>query len=309
MRYLCNKYVITAIILGIITYIGLLSATLILESDPSVEPSVICNNKVPGKVWLISYADGSDVNFMNQRYQIKSAVNKCVDYYKPYNVSDINPEYKKAHANILSQKVGGGYWLWKPYIILKTMEEVPEGDIVFYMDAGVALHKPIDSLISRLADRDIIIFQSIFPSKPNIKRDLLKMMDADNEEVRGGMDIQASYIMLRNNQHARDFVKKWLSWCENERAITDLPSSDEYPEFVVHRHDQSILTILYHKHKDEIDMMPSEVLGEYFLHHRRRQYKAAYPLSILEDVRYHNRWLVKLIYNISLKFKPHISHL
>lgn len=304
MKYLNNKYVIIAFIFGIIIYLCTLSTILVLQSDPSVEPSVICNNKIPGKVWLISYADGPDVNFRNQRYQIKSALNKCIDYYKPYNISDIDPEYKKTHSKILSHKIGAGYWLWKPYIILKTMEEVPEGDIIFYMDSGVILRKPIDAVVNRLENSDIILFQSIFPSKPNIKRDLLKMMDADNEDIRNDLDIQASYIMVRNNKHARDFIKKWLTWCENEKAITDLPSEDEYPEFFMHRHDQSILTLLYHKHKDEINMMPNSVLNDYFLHHRRRQYKAAYPLSILEDIKYNNRWLVKLIHNITLKFKP-----
>ena len=36
---------------------------------------------------------------------------------------------------------GGGYWVWKPYIIYHTLQNCKEGDVVYYADAGCTLVK------------------------------------------------------------------------------------------------------------------------------------------------------------------------
>jgi len=41
-----------------------------------------------------------------------------VDEYYNYGPNDIDNEFKKKNIEILSQKRGNGYWLWKPYFIL-----------------------------------------------------------------------------------------------------------------------------------------------------------------------------------------------
>src|ERR1700677_273100 len=101
-------------------YAKLLSA--LKKDDISMEESVSCNREIPGNVWLISYADGPDIYLANERYQVHSGLNKCIDFYKPYNVRHIDPEYYRAHSKIFMQRRGVGYWLWKPYLILKTLE-------------------------------------------------------------------------------------------------------------------------------------------------------------------------------------------
>ena len=58
----------------------------------------------------------------------------CVIAYSP---TDIDEEYKNAHKDIFNIKRGYGLWLWKPYIIYKTLTEVcKEGDYLFYGDGG-----------------------------------------------------------------------------------------------------------------------------------------------------------------------------
>ena len=41
-----------------------------------------CDIKLPGNVWLVSYAN-KGVYFSNQNGQIDSAINRCVDFYRP----------------------------------------------------------------------------------------------------------------------------------------------------------------------------------------------------------------------------------
>ena len=36
---------------------------------------------------------------------------------------------------------GAGYWIWKPYIIWKTLQDVEDGDIVCYIDSACLINK------------------------------------------------------------------------------------------------------------------------------------------------------------------------
>ena len=47
------------------------------------------------------------------------------------------PEFWNNHSEfILANKRGYGYWLWKPYLIMKTLEQMNDNDILVYADCG-----------------------------------------------------------------------------------------------------------------------------------------------------------------------------
>ena len=48
-------------------------------------------------------------------------------------------EYWNKHKNFIlntKHKKGHGYYIWKPYLIQKTMNKMNDGDILLYSDAG-----------------------------------------------------------------------------------------------------------------------------------------------------------------------------
>jgi hypothetical protein len=56
---------------------------------------------------------------------------------------------------------------------------------------------------------------------------------------------QASVIVIRNTEPAREFIKEWLRWCCVPGLIDDSKSEAmNSTEFREHRHDQAILTCL-----------------------------------------------------------------
>src|SRR6185437_203414 len=85
------------------------------------------------KKYILLYDDGSH----------KIHLNKLVDTAKQYSdfeiivfeKKDIDPTFVAENINILQQPRGGGYWLWKSYIINKVLHQINEGDYVFYIDA------------------------------------------------------------------------------------------------------------------------------------------------------------------------------
>ena len=44
-----------------------------------------------------------------------------------YSPEDLDEEFRRKNEQILKHKRGGGYWLWKPYIIKKTLAEMGGG--------------------------------------------------------------------------------------------------------------------------------------------------------------------------------------
>ncbi len=241
-------------------------------SDVSIHKPITCNIPINSNIWLISYADGENY-IANQNGLLASSINKCIDFTKAYRKKHISPAYFEAHKSILSQKRGAGYWLWKPYLILKTLNEIPENDVLFYIDAGVLINIPIDTLIGQLLKKDIMIFDQGWQNKELTKRLLFQMMDMDFEETWNANHLQANVLLIKNTPFARNFIAEWLYWAEKPEAITDILKGNEFPEFVDHRHDQSILSILYLKYKDKINILPSEIMHQYFLTHRRADFK------------------------------------
>jgi len=62
-----------------------------------------------------------------------------------YNDKDLNndEEFWKKHGNFIeNNKRGNGYWIWKPYIIMKNLDLMNDNDILLYLDCGCEVLHP-----------------------------------------------------------------------------------------------------------------------------------------------------------------------
>ena len=175
-------------------------------------------------------------------------------------------DFYEKNIEILSQVKGGGYWLWKPYIILKTLEKIPENDIVLYLDVDHYFIPNVGdrSFISLIKDhllRDVYDSTREAPSQlffinyPNVivhcKRDAFILTGCDSERYWNASMIHAGYQCWKNNLDSIKLVKEWLRFCCDKRIMTDIPSylGKEYPQYINHRHDQTIIGLLIEKYK------------------------------------------------------------
>jgi hypothetical protein len=263
---------------------------------PDFDIPVQCTNNQKERVWLVSYADG-DAYIANQKFQTYSAINKCVDFFLPYSFKDLGEDFKERNKSLLAKPRGAGYWVWKPYLILKTLEMIPENDIVMYVDSSAFINRPVDTLINEyLSKADISITLTEHLNKYWVKRDVLRALGLDNQQIRDSKHLQGGYIIARNTDFTKNFIKSWLGWCEKEELIDDSPSENEYPEFKDNRHDQALLTMLYYQNKttknaDKISIMLSSEVElwnmhqdknekSYFINTRRKNTKTPYQYYI-----------------------------
>src|SRR6476661_7378060 len=99
------------------------------------------------------------LNFANEPYRESQRLNTQTgreiagfDEVISYGPEDLPWDFSRQNAHILNQRVGAGYWLWKPYFVLRTLEELAEGDILFYCDAGSYFISSIEPLIITACD-------------------------------------------------------------------------------------------------------------------------------------------------------------
>ena len=158
---------------------------------------------------------------------------------------------------------GAGYWLWKPYIILDAMAQVPDGTPVLYADCGVEYVDDPAPLLSLLEGRDIVLFDNRLPEWTQAaftKRDCFVLMDADIREHWNARQLDAAFQLYRAGPVARAFLTELRDCMRDPRILTDIPNElgrENLPEFVDHRHDQSVLTVLARNHGVETFRSPA----------------------------------------------------
>jgi len=210
------------------------------------------------------------INYANDAYQKAQSWNSWTgkhiagfDKVYSFGPSDIDSCYLEKHKIIFDQKRGNGLWLWKPYFIDKVLSQCNDGDIVFYADSGSFFVKKIDNLIASMKENEKIwvsdcpLIESCFT-----KKKCFIGMDCDNEKAKKTNQIQATYLMVYCCDESKAFIKQWLSYCENPELLfpEEFPLSErkEKTQFVAHREDQSILSLLCKKKGIRVHKDPSQ---------------------------------------------------
>jgi hypothetical protein len=163
-------------------------------------------------------------------------------------------EFWNQHSNFISKnKRGYGYWIWKSYIIKKTMEIMKDGDILLYLDCGCEIGGSKQLFIPEFFNyvkKDKIIGSPSGIEKEWCKKDLIKYLNVDNKKILNSRQRQAGASMYLICNETINLVNEWYKLCCNYHMIDDSPSIEpNLDRFKEHRHDQSIFSLLTKKYK------------------------------------------------------------
>lgn len=297
----------------IFCFIGLIFLLLIIvlfRIDPSTTPvnslvvSEILTKEYTQRplVVLVSYADGPEVFYKNQAALSASAADKGFDVIYNYRRGHIDAHFYEKNKHILTQQRGSGYWLWKPYFILKTMNELPEGAIIFYADSGVILKKPITKILDEMKSYDMVLVGhgSPVPLGHHLKKEAYSIFKVPlSEEILAQQNVWAFFLCIRNTKETRAFVAKWLEACESADAITDVPldPDNQVLHFSGHQNDQSLLSVLVALYPEKKLIIRRNVMrNEYGVHnfHRHPNREFTSPLFLMASV---PQWISTLVWN------------
>jgi hypothetical protein len=170
----------------------------------------------------------------------------------------VKTDFYKENSKILDQSRGGGYWIWKPYVILESFKELDYGDIIFYTDAGDTFKTEITLFLKKyftLTSNDSILTAFSNIQKDFTKRDCFILMKCDESKYHNANQLEAGNLAFKKTDRIISVLEEWLKFCKNEHIVTDIPCihGKNFPTFRDHRHDQSILTNLAIKHNLHIN--------------------------------------------------------
>ena len=194
--------------------------------------------------YFINYA--SNGFFNSQSFGLKSATNfgfKSIGYTD----TNIDKDFVTKNIKILSNPRGSGYWLWKPYIILDMLNKIEDGDYLIYMDSGANLISDPTKYLEMIDSKGILAFSMVQKTSKWTKGDCFCEINKDNkDDWKDANQLQGTYIFFKKCEFSVSFVERWLSLCEKENLITDIANinMDNFSDFIDHRHDQAIFSLL-----------------------------------------------------------------
>ena len=204
------------------------------------------------------------INFADDKYKKTQKFNSWTgrkiarfDKIICYSPEDIDNVFKQENNKVFTYKRGYGLWLWKPYLIKKTMDSLKDGDYLFYSDSGAFFIKSIDCLINSMGDDDIWLYGLPLIEKQFTKQDAFELMDCIGTEYSDTNQFSGTFVLLKVGNTSRKFVKEWLEYCKNEKIISP-NESDTDSILISHREDQSILSLLAKKNKLTIHKDPTQ---------------------------------------------------
>lgn len=204
---------------------------------------------------VINFVTYGDNVYNNSKKRIKK---QALDFGLFTKIHICGPEhlddnFKHKFKNILNKKRGGGYWIWKPYIINKIFENMDDGEYLVYIDAGCTINK---SGIKRFYEYLDMLDNSEygcfgFQMNQHLEKiwTKIEIFDNFNIDINSTIANSGQYVgglqIFKKNDHSKKVIKLWLNTLyQNPQLFTDLKIKKQIKEFKDNRHDQSICSII-----------------------------------------------------------------
>lgn len=221
-----------------------------------------------GSANTISFISYGNDTYKDARDRIQSQATTmgCFNgQIKVYTPEDLSADFKAAVGDVLNESRGGGYWIWKPYIIADMLSKLNTDDILVYADAGCTLQpvgvprlKEYAEMISPKSGKSILAMRLLDGTKYGPGGFLQKkwtstpIFEYFNQAIDGefanSSQILCGVVICRKCPESEKVIGRWL---EVARSRPDLftdrhneESKKSNPAFIDNRHDQPIFSMI-----------------------------------------------------------------
>ena len=252
---------------------------MLIFQDISLEPVLdkFKNKQHKNPVYLISYADGPEIFYQNQNFLVHSGINKGIDHFINYRRSLLDLNFLKEHTSILNEKMGAGFWLWKPWIILQTLKHSPPNALVIYTDSGYCICGELDQVFELLKQHDVVMAKAgpnDGPLPAVVKPQILEKNGIDPEKAKHLVQLVSNFIAVKNTPQGVTFIQKWFDLCTNKEFLTGENNGPGH-----HLHDLALLNITYYNHPNGVKVMEHEDMAKFLTWHHRKTDRQSITLS------------------------------
>ncbi len=248
----------------------------------------------------INFLTYSDSNYkISAKRLVRQAYNLNV-FRNIYSctVNDIDDSFRKKFKNTLKIKRGAGYWIWKPYIINKYLKSMKTNDFLIYMDAGCSINKRgfkrfkeyLDILEE--SDQGVISFELNHRENEYTNKKCFRYFGLDEKKIKSNQ-LMATILIMKKNRLLEKQISEWLEVVNNNIDLfTDRLTKNELKKFKLHRHDQSIFSLIRKKYN------PIILKDETYFVDFNSEYANKYPFlstRIADTKKLHIKYILRLI--------------
>ena len=200
------------------------------------------------KVHLVTFAHGPEY-IKSQMVLNKTYKSANIETHTMWRARAImNTNFYKSNKVIFSHSTGFGLWIWKPYIILEKLKQIPDNEYVYYQDSSKydysGFTKSINPIIDFMEKNNIDLLPGFMVyglNKDSIQPECLNYMGANNDYVLNHRLYQTSPLFIKKTEKTIQLIEEWLKYCTIPECIIRQSKK-------MHFYDQSILNVLLLKY-------------------------------------------------------------
>lgn len=223
-------------------------------------------------LWFVTFGDSRLTQALKRIRRQAEKMGVFGNRIRVFSEGDLDADFReKMKDHLIPGSRGFGYWCWKPQVVLQTLREMKEGDVLLYADVGCHLNpkglKRLEEYRQLAIKHGIVAFQSrslcessrhdfkhhFLPERQWTKMDLLKYFSVEGQsEILDSGQIGSGIFLIRNVELAVNLINTWRQcYYDHFELADDSPSKfGNADDFVENRHDQSIFSVLCKKHLD-----------------------------------------------------------
>ena len=226
-----------------------------------------------------------------------------IDTYKCYTRADLSTNYMEEFPSkwFSTTSKGGGWWVWKPYIIKHAIEQIDRNDVLMYIDCGCTLNNT-PAATDRFSQYINAIDEStskmlVFELPGCVEKDWTNMHCINTLKQKYNITDQRMNEYINKPQHAAtvtimkpseftyNLCTEWLKAAVYKNGI--LFSEQHTLSGERHRHDQSCLSMLYKIFQGDISISNETWFGSRGFGTKK---SLKYPIWSTRLTKYHPRF-------------------
>lgn len=231
------------------------------SSTPEGPPEFTTNcGKQPNqKYWVATYAAGEKRQRLARIGLTPSCLEYGADEVVTWTPEDLDAEYKRRNAQVLSDSRGEGNWAWKHYVQYQMLDRMGPDDILFYSDSDQNCTADLKDFFCLANKNDVTPFHHSHPDytlERLCRRDAMVFMDMDRERVAHSVQYSGGSVFYKKTEKAVQYVRELAAWSMQPEVVRgwQMPSeySVDWPQYLergmMHQCDQAVSSLLIMKY-------------------------------------------------------------
>ena len=178
-----------------------------------------------------------------------------------YGPEDLPNDFYEKNKGMLTDARGGGYWIWRPLVLIDMLNNMNMGDYLVYLDAGCKINplgiNRFNEYIDMLDNSNygILSFQMTgYNGIGNLEierkwtiKEIFQFFNVDiNSTIATSGQYLGGVLVMKKNEHLMNYINEYSNIVLNCSVLCsdNFNNVEQHDDFKENRHEQSISSVL-----------------------------------------------------------------